>query len=222
MRPTASSALYHPLDQIVGSPALVRVVRVLAGHGGGLGVSEIARRARLALPSTRDALRRLLKVEIVSAIGVGRSMVCALRVEHPLAEPLSSLFAVERQQADKMMGAIRLAAASIQPVPLAVWLYGSIARGDDHAASGIDIALVSTVPERAAQAEAMRIAVSAAVHDTERRVSVVTLAPGDVRRIAAEESELWQEFLRGAVVLVGPDAPAMAAQLSLIAPSSKQ
>jgi predicted nucleotidyltransferase len=149
-------------------------------------------------------------------------MVCALRFEHPLAEALSSLFAAERQQADHVMGAIRLAAVSIQPLPLTVWLYGCLARGDDHATSGVDIALVSALPEKLAQAEAMRIAISAALHEMDREVSVVTLAPADVSRLAAERSELWDEFLQGAVVLVGLDAPTMMEQLTVVAPSPAQ
>ena len=112
-RPTASSsALFRPLDHILGTPALVRVLRVLAGHGGSLGVSDIARRARLALPSTRDALRRLRESEVVSAVGAGRSMVCALRPEHPLAQALVALYGAEREQADAVLEAIRRAAAA--------------------------------------------------------------------------------------------------------------
>lgn len=120
---------------------MVRVARVLADHGGSLGVSDIARRARLALPSTRTALRRLLESEVVTAVGAGRSMVCALRPEHPLAPALTVLFAAEREQADTVLGAIRYAAAALRPAPLAVWLYGSVARGEDEPTSDIDIAL---------------------------------------------------------------------------------
>lgn len=163
MRPSASSALYHPLDQVLGSPAPVRVLRILVGHRGGLGVSDIARRARLALPSTRAALRRLLDAEMVSGVGAGRSMVCALRPEHPLAGALNALFAAVRQQADAVIGAIRAAAGELQPPPLAVWLFGSVARGEDTPTSDVDIALVSARPEPSAQADALREAIAAAL-----------------------------------------------------------
>jgi hypothetical protein len=68
----------------------------------------------------------------------------------------------------------------------------------------------------------MRIAISAALHEMDREVSVVTLAPADVSRLAAERSELWDEFLQGAVVLVGLDAPTMMEQLTVVAPSPAQ
>src|SRR5258708_30609404 len=125
MRPSPSSSLYQPLDYVLASPALVRVTRVLSAHGGSLGISDIGRRAELAAPSVRGAVRRLLEADIVAAVGAGRSMVCELRPEHPLFQPLVDLFAAERAQADAVVAAIRAAAATVRPVPLAVWLYGS-------------------------------------------------------------------------------------------------
>lgn len=202
----ASSALYHPLDHVLGSPGVVRVTRVLANHGGSLGVSDIARRARLAMPSTRAALRRLLAVEVVTAVGAGRSMVCALRPQHPLAHALATLFAAEREQADSMLAAIRTAASALAPAPLGVWLYGSVARGEDEPTSDIDIALVSAVAEPTAQADTLREAIASALPGRAHRVSVVALGPGDVRRLAGEDAAFWRELERDAVVLTG-DAP---------------
>ena len=205
MRPTASSSLYHPLDEILGTPALVRVLRVLAGHGASLGVSDIARRTRLALPSTRAALRRLLEAELVTGVGAGRSMVCALRMEHPLASALTALFVTERQQADTVLDAIRIAAAELRPRPLAVWLYGSVARGEDTPVSDVDIAMVSAQPEPSAQADALREAIATTLQSRAQRVSVIAFAPADVRRLAAERAEIWTELVRDAAVLIGDD-----------------
>jgi predicted nucleotidyltransferase len=206
-RPAASSALYHPLDHILGSPALVRVTRVLAMHGGSLGVSDIARRARLALPSTRDALRRLRESEVVTAAGAGRSMVCALRSEHPLAQPLAALYAAEREQADAVLDAIRQAAAELRPEPLGVWLYGSVARSEDAPTSDIDVAVASGDVDPTPQADALREAIAAASPAQAHRVSVVALGPADVRRLAGEGAGFWRDLERDAVVLAG-DAPA--------------
>lgn len=205
MRPTPSSGLYHPLDQILGSPALVRVLRVLAGHGSSLGVSDIARRTRLALPSTRAALRRLLEMELVTGVGAGRSMACALRSAHPLAAAVTALFAAERQQADTLLEAIRVAAAELRPPPLAVWLYGSVARGDDTPMSDVDIALASALPEPSAQADTLRDAIATALPTRGHRVSVIAFAPADVRRLAADGAEIWTELVRDAAVLAGDD-----------------
>jgi predicted nucleotidyltransferase len=190
------------------------VLRVLAGHGGGLGVSDIARRARLALPSTRAALRRLLEAEMVTGVGAGRSMVCTLRSEHPLSGPLIALYAAERHQADAVLGAIRSAAAELRPAPLAVWLYGSVARGEDVPTSDVDIALVTAFEQPSAQADSLREAIAAALPSRGHRISVIAFAPADVRRLAADGAEIWSELLRDSAVLVGDDPAGVLAHVS--------
>lgn len=184
----------------------MRVLRVLAVHGGSLAVADIARRARLTLPSVRAALRRLLDLEVATSIGAGRSMVCSLRQDHPLVPILVGIFRAEQERAAAVLGAVREAAGRLDPAPWAVWLYGSVARGEDHAASDIDVALVTPVSEVGAQADALRDAVARTRVGTSERVSVITMAPADVRRAAREKTPFWENLKRDAVVLLG-DAP---------------
>lgn len=185
----------------------MRVTRVLVGHGGHLAVADIAHRAKLTLPSVRAALRRLQDMELVTAVGAGRSTVCAIRVEHPLAPALVNLFEAEREQVAALLRAIREVGTALQPAPLALWLYGSVARGDDRPASDIDVALVSARSQLSGQAEALRRAIDDAAPAWAHRVSVVALGPGDVRRLVREEAKFWRELERDAVVLAG-EAPA--------------
>jgi len=193
---------------------------LLAGHGASLGVSDIARRTRLALPSTRAAIRRLLEAELLTGVGAGRSMVCALRPGHPLAGALTALFETEAEQADAAFQAIRVAASGLQPPPLAVWLYGSVARREDTHASDVDIALVSARANPSAQADAFREAIATALPEREHRVSVIAFAPADIRRLAAEGADIWTELLRDAAVLLG-DAPAgVLERVSAVKPNS--
>ena len=206
MRPAPASTLYHPLDELLGTRASVRVLRVLASHGGSLAVADIAQRARLTLPSVRAALRRLLSLEVATGIGAGRSMVCGLRHDHPLVPVLVRLFAAEQEQADAILGAVRKAAAQLEPTPWAVWLYGSVARGEDHATSDIDVALVTPEADAVAQADALREAVARTGVVSAERVSVVTMAPPDVRRAARTKTAFWENLKRDAVVLLG-EAP---------------
>jgi len=206
MRLAETSALYNPLEHILGSPGLIRVARVLAQHGGGLGVSDISRRAKLSLPSTRAALRRLRESEIVTAVGAGRSMVSSLRTQHPLTPALVALFSAEEEYANDVLGAIRRAADSLEPTPLAVWLYGSVARGADTPASDIDVALVTAGAEPAEQADALSESITTELGEGDRRVSVVALGPRDVMRLARSKAKFWSELRRDAVVLAG-DAP---------------
>lgn len=203
MRPTTSSVLYFPLDEILGSPALVRVVRVLSGHGGSLGISDIAERTRLSLPSVRSATQRLIELEVATGLRAGRSIVCALRAEHPLHRALVALFAAEREQAEVALRVVRKAAMALRPAPLAVWLYGSVARGEDSQQSDIDVAIVSLRAQPTSQADALREAIAKKLPARAHRISVVALGPADVRRLAGSGAKFWRELERDAVVLAG-------------------
>lgn len=207
MRPYVNSVLYHPLDKILGSPGLIRVTRVLAAHGGSLSVSDIARRAKLSLPSIRTALRRLLDLDVVTSVGAGSSLICALRVEHPLAPALVELFKVEQEQASDVLRATRRAAEALRPAPAALWLYGSVARGEDNVGSDIDIALVSRSTRASAQAAKLRDSLAEAIPLWADRISVVVFAPQDLRRLARTGGSFWRELQRDSVVILG-DSPA--------------
>lgn len=151
-------------------------------------------------------MRRLLESEVVTAFSAGRTIVCALRPEHPLTAALVALFAAERDQAELVLNAIRRAAAELRPPPLAVWLYGSVARGADHPTSDIDVALVSAMSDPTVQADAARDTIAAALPGLEHRISVIALGPADAARLARTGAKFWRELERDAVVLAG-DAP---------------
>jgi predicted nucleotidyltransferase len=190
------------------------VLRVLVEHGGSLGVSDISRRARLTMPSTRAALRRLLDAELIVGIGAGRSIVCALNPAHPLAAALAALFNAEREQAGAVFNSIRDAARRLRPTPLAVWLYGSVSRGEDVLSSDIDIALVSSEKNPTHQADALREAIAAAAPGRELRIAVIALALGDVRRLAKGRAKIWLDIKRDAAVLYGLDPAAVLEKVS--------
>lgn len=207
MRPPAASATLHPLDHLLGTPALVRVARVLTAHGGSLAIPDIARRARLALPSTREAVRRLAEAAVVDMIGAGRSSICAIRPDHPMAASIAALFAAERAQADALLDGLRGAAASLRPPPVALWLYGSVARGEDGPTSDIDLAVVTGADDASAPAEALREALATSVPAHAHRMSVIGFTAADAARLAHDRAPFWGELARDAVVLSG-ESPA--------------
>jgi predicted nucleotidyltransferase len=207
MRPAPASATLQPLDLLLGTPALVRVARVLTSHGGALAIPDLARRARLALPSTREAVRRLADVAFVEIIGAGRSSICAIRPEHPMAAAVAALFAAERAQADALLDGLREAAASLHPAPVAFWLYGSVARGEDGPTSDIDLAVVTAGDDATALSEALREALASSVPLHADRMSVIGFTVTDAARLARDGAPIWGELAREAVVLAG-ESPA--------------
>lgn len=89
--------LQTPLNDILGSRGAVRTLRVLAEAGHPIGRAQVARKAGLNASGVRRTLDRLAAAGIIEIVGSGRNLAVRLRDEHPLTEPLRSLFDAERR-----------------------------------------------------------------------------------------------------------------------------
>lgn len=138
----SSSALYQPLDTILGSPAAVRILRVMTSHGGVLTANLISLQSRLNRSGVGRTLDHLVESGIVERLGQGRSLLYRLADAHPLADALIALFQAERTRVDRFMADVRSVAANMIPAPIAVWHFGSAARGEDRHDSDFDLAVV--------------------------------------------------------------------------------
>lgn len=134
-------------------------------------------------------------------------MVCSMRMEHPLSHGITSLFDAEQAQADELLRAMREAAQQVTPTPVALWVYGSAARGTDTPDSDIDVAFVSAASALAIDAEIFRERLTQIVPGRANRISVISFTPEELRKIAKEGTRFWRELERDAVVVLG-DAPA--------------
>lgn len=201
-----SSALYQPLDTVLGSPVLVRVLRVLAVHGGALSAGDMAQRARVTRTAARNALYVLVQAGVAESMGTGRSVLYRLRGDHPLAAPAAALFAAEANRVPRIFARVRRVVEQMQPRPAAVWLFGSVARGDDEMGSDLDLALIGDGPELQAQAEQLRDELEEIAREHRIRPSVITLTVEEVRSMAEKETVFWKNMDRDAVSLVG-DTP---------------
>jgi predicted nucleotidyltransferase len=193
--------LRAPLTAVFRSPGAVRVLRALSRHGGLLAVPTIERAAGLTNAGVHRVVRALADTGVVRAEGQGRMTAYRLDTDHPLAAGIAALFAAEDARADRVLDAVRAAAAPHRPD--AVWLFGSAARADDAPGSDVDVAVVF----RAGTPEAALDAVRAALRRTEDAervtISVIGLWPADVARLSVGDP-LWRALERDAVPLVGP------------------
>ncbi|HXC25472.1 MAG TPA: helix-turn-helix domain-containing protein [Gemmatimonadaceae bacterium] len=88
----------HPLDQILGTVAAVRVLRELC-PGGEYAPPHIARRTGISRPAVREALIRLERQQIIERVGQGRNLLYRLVPDHPLARRITKLFKAELKSA---------------------------------------------------------------------------------------------------------------------------
>lgn len=209
MRPPAVSQgpFRHPLSTALRSEAGVRVLRELALHGDALDASRVMRATHLTRQTVLSTLGQLVELRLVTPIGGSRSRSYRLDAGHPLAPALTALFAAETARADRVLDGVRRAARAMPEAVRAVWLYGSVARGDDVATSDVDVAVVVASPARLDDVvEAFRDR----LRDVEAAeyvvTSVVGLADEDVRRLSRGDP-WWSAVEREAIPLVG-DAPA--------------
>ena len=101
----------HALDQILGTQAAVRVLRVLT-PGGEHAPPRIARETKVSRPAVREALIRLENEGVVERVGDGRNVLYRISSNHPLAKRIVKLFKTEAKRG-ALAGLLLLCASSL-------------------------------------------------------------------------------------------------------------
>lgn len=205
MRATPQSSFRQPLDDALGTVSCVRVLRELVLHGQPLAASELAERTALSRPSVGEALDRLVGLGLVEPVGTARSTPYRVRDGHFLAEPLGRLFRREAERREVVAGDLRAVARGVEPTPEAVWIYGSVARGEDRPGSDLDIVVVAARAEDRAPLEAhFRDALLELEDDWDLpATSVVVLTPGEIRDGVEAGESFYEELREDAVPVFG-------------------
>ena len=145
------------LDDLFATGSHVRVLRALAALPSTAAVSgrEVARRAGVSQPTTRDVLASLERQGILLVARSLKRDSYRLNPEHVLVPVIRELFDGERTvsaEAQKSISATVRRVAGVQTA----YLFGSAARGDMRPDSDIDIAIESSraLPESSAELEA--------------------------------------------------------------------
>ena len=125
MRPIASeqNSLRNPLNELLGTEALVRLLRVLASEvDGPLTTSDAAALAGLTIPGAHKALKRLLKSGIVVRVGGGRRHQYELRRSDALVIALLKLFQSEKDRYAALISAIKEEIEKVAPYAHSAWI----------------------------------------------------------------------------------------------------
>ncbi len=197
-------ALFRTLDTVLGRVSHVRILRVLSLHGGPLTPPELAWRSGLSRAGAWNALDALEEVGIARSVGTGGSVPYALVDAHPLTPSIRAIFEEEAARVDEVLAGVRDAAASLDPAPLGVWLFGSAARGEERPDSDLDIAVVAEdEPTARRHAEALREVLMDLADRYAVRPSVISLSRTEVDSMRNEGREFWQRLVRDGVPLFG-------------------
>src|SRR5215831_12453244 len=124
MRPPKErqNRLVHPLNEIFGTEANVRLLRVLTLQNTSLAAGELAKRAMLGRSSIYPALRELERAGVIEFIGTGARKLVQLRRGFPLLRTLKELFRAEARRFDALTVALRELVSTMPGPPISAWI----------------------------------------------------------------------------------------------------
>jgi predicted transcriptional regulator len=125
MRPIVSEQdpLRHPLNELLGTQASVRLLRVMTNEvDGPLTASDVAMRAGLTLPGAQKALARLFRAGFISRVGGGRTHQYEIRCSERLMQVTIELFRTERDRYAELLAAVKNKINNLSPPPHAAWI----------------------------------------------------------------------------------------------------
>lgn len=121
-RPRWQSPLHTPLNEMLGTEANVRLLRVLTLADTLLVAGELARRAQLGRTGVYPALAALERTGIIEFVGAGSTRQVKLREAHPLASPIAELFLAETQRVESLVTGLRKMFAKVDKALTSAWL----------------------------------------------------------------------------------------------------
>lgn len=191
MRPTAhrQSALRFPLNNILATEANVRVLRILAGVTSAISAPELAKCAQLQRSSVHRTVKALEPTGVVEYVGIAPYHQIALRDRSALAKSIRQLFQSEQSRYDDLLAALKKAADTIEPSPLAVWIEGSVASESDRHGDPIIVTVVETSRAMGKSAELLGEVIARIEKRFDVHIEIRPRTRADLDALASEESE---------------------------------
>jgi predicted nucleotidyltransferase len=225
MRPPSHQfgTLAQPLDNILGTIARVRVLRALDRAAHPMNIVALQRETRLAYNAVNKSVKDLARAGLATETPTGSGTVFSLNQDHPFTAGLQALFTAERTRRRAVEGAVETWADKQKPRPLAVWLFGSVARKEDTFSSDIDIAVVGH-DKRQTQvyAGALRQALSPIAARHLVHPSILPYDANEIRDLPRMNAAMWANLTRDAVPLYGPEPTTLRDQLRRTRPKTRK
>jgi predicted nucleotidyltransferase len=185
------------------------VLRVLAGTTRLLTGREVARlTGRTSHSGVLDALNRLAEHGLVTRMELNRAFLFALNRDH-LAAPAVDILMGMRQE---LFRRIRCELATWRIAPVHVSLFGSTARGDGDTRSDIDLLVVRSddIDEEHPSWRAQIDGLSDQIQRwTGNYAAIIERTNSQIAQLSADELPFIAELRSDAIVLGGPQSPAV-------------
>ncbi len=125
MRPIVNiqDHLRYPLNELFGTRAHVRLLRVMANEvDGPITASDVAKRAGLTLPGAQKALGRLFRSGFITRVGGGRKHQYEIHTSDKLMQIVLELFLGEKDRYEQLLTTIKKEVKNLTPHPHAAWI----------------------------------------------------------------------------------------------------
>ena len=196
----------RPVEALIPG-AQGRVLGALARVDAELPVSTLAAVAGVGRTRASAVLGQLADLGVVSRREVGPTVLVRLERRNAVGELVAGLAGLR----SGVIGALRQLAAGLDPPPVGLFLFGSLARGNAGPASDIDFLAVR--PEGADQARWAASLTEFSEHArilTGNRVQVLDYELSDLRRRYTNDDDaagalFWRSVAEDALTLAGAD-----------------
>lgn len=180
-------------------------MRELILQGSPLSVTVLAKRTGMSRYGIQNVLEKLINAGVVRLAGIGHGAIYHLSPDHPLLPALHTLFLAEHERYHRVLDGIREAAQSVQPELVAVWLYGSVARGEDRIESDFDLTVVVQRDDDVERVVGQfRDALRPLGDEQQVSFAVIGLSLRDVKRLVRGRDSFWESLSSDARALYGP------------------
>lgn len=206
-----------PLNDILGTEANVRVLRVLSERQTPTSAADISRRAQLQRSTVSRALKTLEESGVVEYVGIAPQAQAILREHGPLAKAIRQLFDAERARFDALLDGLKRAAARAPSPPMSVWIGGSAALGSDRPGDQLTVYVLDKPDRVAITAQLLRM-------DLERleKKLDVTLDVQEFTLADLATTDIPHEELSAAIVVLGVPPVSLAQHVRKVMPKAEK
>lgn len=197
----------NPLDYILGQQSKVKILRFLVKSSAELNGREIAKAVGLSHVKCHTALRELSVHGLINMRRIGRSVLYSIEPENILVKFfLTPLYNKESDLVNIL--AKTIAKEFSPPKPVAIFLFGSIIKGQPRPNSDIDILLVQPDEKNMRQAkEELSKAERNAVKLFGNRLAPIMIKESKFKKKYKREEKLVKEVVKTGKIIYGKSLP---------------